>query len=181
MKNAFDKKRNATPSRKEAKKVADAKRNATPLRKEAKKVAESKRNAKPSRIQAKNEFDKVRNTRPSRKVAKKFQLINYEKTAARRMYIKERNNKKFVAEILSTLKTETGFDIICSSCLQFKSRHYCKPIECLSNAKVEKFIVNFCSLLKNRTTGQFVCNLCLKDINKNRIPKRSKINLFKFS
>ena len=51
----------------------------------------------------------------------------------------------------------------------------------MSNAKVEKFIVNFCSLLKNRTTGQFVCNLCLKDINKNRIPKRSKINLFKFS
>ena len=71
--------------------------------------------------------------------------------------------------------------MICSSCLQFKSRHYCKPIDGLSKEKVRKYVVKFCILLKNRSAGQFVCNLCLRDINKNRTPKRSKINIFKFS
>ena len=38
-----------------------------------------------------------------------------------------------------------------------------------------------CCLLKNRAYGQFVCNLCLKDVKKNKTPKRSHINSFKFA
>ena len=82
---------------------------------------------------------------------------------------------------MKTLATDTGFDVICSSCLQYKSKTYCKQIKFLKKQKIKKFIVEFCSLLKNRTDGQFVCNLCLKDIRKNKIPKRSHINRFKFS
>ena len=71
--------------------------------------------------------------------------------------------------------------MICSSCLQYKSLQYCKPVSTLSKEKIKKFIVKKCSLLKNRTDGQFVCNLCLKDIKKNKKPKRSHSDCFKFA
>ena len=38
-----------------------------------------------------------------------------------------------------------------------------------------------CALLKNRSSGQFVCNICLNDIQKDKVPKRSKKSKFSFA
>ena len=80
-----------------------------------------------------------------------------------------------------TFDTDTGFDVICSSCLQYKSIQYCKPVSTLSKTKQTKFIVKYCSILKIRSKDQYVCNLCLKDIKKDKIPKRSHRSAFKFA
>ena len=85
------------------------------------------------------------------------------------------------AKLMSTLKTDTGFDVICSTCLQYKTKIYCKPLTTLSKAKMNKYTIKFCYLLKNRSKGQYVCNLCLSDINKDKVPRRSRINKIKFA
>ena len=117
------------------------------------------------------------NKRPYRKL----QLSNYEQTENRLRYIKIRDGKKYQQKLVNTLAWETGFDCICSSCLQYKSKHLCKPLSSLPKAKVKKFTVGMCQLLKNRNNDQHVCTLCLKDINQNKIPKKSKMNTFQFA
>ena len=82
---------------------------------------------------------------------------------------------------MQEIKTETGFDVICSSCLQYKNKVYCKSVNILSNEKKKKFIVEYCSLLKNRSNAQYVCNLCLKDIRLDKYPKRSNKMKFKYA
>ena len=96
---------------------------------------------------AKNEIDKVRDKTPKRlkmhqninkRPQRKLQLSNYEQTEKRIHYRKIRDAQRYQASLLTSLKTETGFDVICHSCLQYKSKHLCKPLECMSKAKIEK-------------------------------------------
>lgn len=139
-------------------------------KKKAKREEDVTQNKDEKRRLQQNELDRKRN-KTETSAAKKLHLSKYEETDVRILYRNFRENKKNHDRLVSSLKTETGFDVICSCCLKYKLKSYCKPVKILSKAKVKKFILNICSLLKNRTDGQFVCNLCLRDINKNKTPK----------
>jgi hypothetical protein len=112
---------------------------------------------------------------------RKSQLSDYEQTETRRRYVNNRNRSRYQRKLLETFASDTGFDTICSSCLQYKSLHYCKPVSILIKDEIKKFIVKKCNILKNRSTGQYVCNLCLDDIKKDIFPKRSHKDRFKFA
>ena len=88
---------------------------------------------------------------------------------------------RYQKKLLETFDSETGFDIICSSCLQYKSLQYCKPVTVLSLEAQRKFIFKYCALLKNRSNNQHICNMCLKVIKRNITPKRSNKSKFKFA
>ena len=111
---------------------------------------------------------------------KKIDNIRYQKEE-RKYYINVRNNLKYQKKLFESFDTDTGFDRICSSCLQYKSMQYCKSISILNDQEKKKYIVNNCALLKNKTDDQFVCNLCLKDIKKDRVPKRNHRSSFRFA
>ena len=82
-----------------------------------------------------------------------------------RMYHKKvKDSLRYQKKLFETYHTETGFDAICSCCLQYKKIDYCKPVTILSEKKQHKFIVKYCTILKNRSNIQHVCYLCLKDI-----------------
>ena len=102
-------------------------------------------------------------------------------TSKRLLYKRNIKNQNYQKVILSSLKTETGFETVCSCCLQYKSKSYCKPVNVLPKEKVEQYILNYCSLVKTRSEGQYVCNLCLQDIRKDKIPRRSKLSHMKFA
>ena len=104
----------------------------------------------------------------------------YEKEE-RRYKINLRNKLKYQKKLFENFDKDTGFDLICSSCLQYKSMEYCKSIEILSIEDQKKYIIQNCALLKNREEGQYVCNLCLKDIKKSRWPKRSHKSSFRLA
>ena len=110
-------------------------------------------------------IDKVRNQREDRKLL----FRQYDQTETRRRWILNRDKSRYHRQISSTLATDTGFDVICSSCLQYKSKSFCKPIEKLNEAKQNKFIIKMCSLLKNRYDGQMVCNICFNEKNGRKI------------
>ena len=89
----------------------------------------------------------------------------YDHTATRRFYLAKKYQEKKQSSLLKTLTTDTGFDVICSSCLQYKNLEYCKSINVLNKDKKKRF-------LKNRSEGQFVCNLCFKDIKQDKNPQK---------
>ena len=122
----------------------------------------------PKRKKMHNIIDRKRNQMPHRKAW----LAAYEKTETRKFYVKTRDYTNYQKKIMTTLKTDTGFDVICSSCLQYKSKNYCKSVHTLGAEKISKFIVNKCALLKTRSEDQFVCNLCLKEIKMDKLPRR---------
>ena len=175
--NQIDKVRNERPQRKAKKDQIDKVRNKDPQRKAKQDQIDKVRDMHPRRKAMHKKIDKVRNKREDRKLM----LSDYEQTETRRYYRNIRDKTSYQKKIIRTLATDTGFDVICSSCLQYKSKNYCKPVKKLTAEHFKKFIIKFCCLLKNRNDGQFVCNLCLKDIQKNITPKRSHINNFKFA
>ena len=155
----------------------DKKRDQTDERKKLHADVDKKRDQNDERKKMHNRVDKKRDKTPKRKMMHHA----YDKTEEGKFYIKRRNYSNYQKTLMSRLKTDTGFDVICSSCLQYRSKNYCKPVSTLGKEKIRKFIINKCALLKNRTDGQFVCNLCLRDIKKDVLPKRSHKNKFKFA
>ena len=178
-----DRIRDQLPERKKMHKEKDKIRDQLPQRKEM-------HNQLPERITMHQEIDRIRDQLPER-IAKrkamekirtkrddrKLKSQAYEATDTRRKYMNTYNKNR---KNNSLLTTDTGFDVICFSCLQYKSRYLCKSSQSLSEEKRNKFLIKCCSILKNREEEQFVCHLCLKDINRNKIPQRSRINKFKF-
>ena len=175
-----------TPERKAKKALHDQ----NPERKTRKSIHDKVRDSYPDRKAKKSEHDKIRDQNPDRKKMhqkinkreyRKVQLSNYEQTEARRIYNNIRNKKKYQELLSLSLLNDTGFDVVCSSCLQYKSKDFCKPISRLSREKITKYIIRFCFILKNRTEGQFICNACFNDIKKNKTPKKSHVNNFNFA
>ena len=177
MHQAIDAKRNKTPKRKKLQTEIDRARDQTEERKGMHQAIDAKRDQTPKRKKMHSDIDKARN----KTMKRKRMFSDYEQTEIRQLYKKRKYDEKIESKVLSTLDTDTGFDLICSSCLQYKQREYCQNITTLSKEIVSKFIVNDSYLVKNRTEGQFVCNLCLIDIKNNTMPKRSHTNKFKFS
>ena len=121
------------------------------------------------------------NTKRNKSEKKKLQLAAYEKTDVRKFYVDQRNKSRYAKKLIENFTTDTGFDVICCSCLQYKSYQYCTPLSKLSPSETEQYLVTKCPLLKNRRNECFVCNLCYKDIKKGRMPKRSQKNKIKYA
>ena len=207
----IDQKRNQTDERKDLNKHIDQKRDKTNKRKdmhkhidkvrdqdEARKImhqnVDKLRDKAPKRKSFHKRVDKIRDKTPKRRTMhkvidnkrnqeekRKTQLSDYEQTETRRHYVNTRNRLRYQKKLIQTLATDTGFDVICSSCLQYKSLHYCKPVSVLSKEKRNRFIVKMCNILQNRSDQQYVCNLCLNDIKNDKFPKRSHKDRFKFA
>ena len=181
QKDAIDKVRNQTLKIKSKKNAFDKVRNQTPKRKAQKDAMDSVRNQTLKIKSKKDAFDKIRDQIPKRKQYNKLKLSSYEYTETRRIYRAIKDRKKQIGLLLKSLSTETGFDVLCSSCLQYKNKNSCKQLSEIMQNKAKKFLIQKCYLLKNREEQQYICNLCLKDVKENKMPKRSHINSFKFA
>ena len=153
MNQKLDKRRDQEPDRKEMHNRLDAKRDKTTKRKAMHQDIDKKRDKTHKRRKMHQENDRIRDRYPERIYYKKSKIT-----------------KKYQENLINKLYTDTGFDVICSCCLQYKSLEYCKPISTLDRRQQQKYIVKYCALLKNRSNLQHICNICLKDIKKDKIP-----------
>ena len=174
------------PERKAKKRLKDKVRDKIPNRKEKRSLYDQGRDKLPERKAKKAIHDKTSKRKEmNREIKKKNyrrdQLNQYEASETKRIQRNIKNKQKYQKLLRSSLATDTGFDLLCSCCLQYKSKDFCKPVKCLNEEQISKFIIDFCYILKSRTEGQFVCYPCLKDIKRDKTPKRSHINKFKFA
>ena len=91
--------------------------------------------------------DHKRDQNPKRKKMHHQIDNSRNQTEKRRFFHNVRDTRRYQKKLHETFATDTGFDIICSSCLQYKNKNYCKPIIILSQAKQKKFIVKNCAIL----------------------------------
>ena len=172
-----DKKRDQTSPRKLMHKTINKIRDQTNPRKMMHKAIDKTRDETSSRKAMHKAIDSRRNKQESRKLS----LRSYERTDKRLHYKKKINNTKYQKQLLKSLPTETGFDVICISCMQYKSKSLCRIVQDKMKSNYKTVFVKDCYLLKNRTKNQFVCNMCFNQIKQGKVPKRSKINKYKFS
>ena len=139
------------------------------------------RDQDPKRKKMHSEIDRKRDKTPKRRTMhQKIDQIR-DQNKERIFLKKTKDSLRYQKKMQETFGSETGFDVICSSCLQYKSLQYCKPVTILSHEAQRKFIVKYCALLKDRSNDQHVCNMCLKDIKRNKTPKRNNKSKFKFA
>ena len=67
--------------------------------------------------------------------------------------------------------TDTGMDIICSSCIEWKSSSSCSNISILPIERITKYCTET-DLTKNSDGEFYVCNTCKLSINDDKEPKR---------
>ena len=101
-------------------------------------------------------------------------------TDTRIRYVYQRNNIQYRKKLLDTFTTDTGFDVVCLSCLQFKSIHYCKSISKLDTEKRRQFLVEDYIFARTKYGANFVYNICFQSISKGERPKKSRIDAIKF-
>ena len=146
-----DKVRDQQPDRRAMHQELDKVRDQQPDRRAMHQELDKVRDQKPERKAKKRAMERIRSKRDDRKLKSHA----YEQTDTRRRYLNARYKAKNVNIELST--TDTGFDVICSSCLQYKSRNLCKSIESLDERRRNKFLIKPCFLLKNRSEEHFFC------------------------
>ena len=139
------------------------------------------RDQTPKRRKMHSIIDKIRDNTPKRKQMHQNIDRKRNQTDEYKYYKKAKDNLRYQKKLYDTFDTDTGFDVICGSCLQYKSLEYCKPTSILNEELQRKYIVKHCALLQDRSSDQHVCNLCLKEIKRNKTPKRSKKSKFKFA
>ena len=154
----------------------DKERDENEQRKEMHRRIDKERDETEQRLEMHKIIDMTRNTKESRKV----QLSDYEKTDRRIRYVNQRNNIQYRKKLLDTFTTDTGFDVVCLSCMQFKSFQYCKPISKLDIEKRRRFLVEDYIFARTKYGADFVCNICFQNISKGIKPKKSRIEAIKF-
>ena len=106
---------------------------------------------------------KVDNIRNQTEERKEFQR-NYQK------------NLRF-ENFLKSIEFDTGFNIICCCCAEYKSRYACTGIQVLSPAQQKKYLINS-KLVVSKDGKRYVCKVCRAQIDAKKIPKKSeKIHL----
>ena len=100
------------------------------------KIIDNKRDKTQKRRSMHNKIDKKRDQTPKRKKMH----ADYEKTDTRKYFVKRRDESNYQKKLMASLKTDTGFDEICSSCLQYKSKNYCKLISILRKKRLRSLL-----------------------------------------
>jgi hypothetical protein len=138
-----------TPKRREQLNLVDKKRDNTPKRKDDHKVIDKKRNITPKRIYEKKQFEQKRRN-----------------TTKRQVYTKDYKTNAF----LKSIYTDTGFNVICTSCAEFKSRYSCTKVTVLSETQQQEYLSTK-RQLKSKDGKTYLCQTCRSQIVSNKEPK----------
>ena len=134
----------------------DKKRDQTEKRKEMHQDVDKKRDQTEQRRKLHQEVDKNRYQTEKRKE----DLRRFQK------------NKRF-ENFLKSIENDTGFDVICCSCIEYKSRYACTKIAVLPTAKQKKYLINT-KLVVSKDGKRYICKTCRSQIAQEKIPEKSE-------
>ena len=93
--------------------------------------------------------------------------------------MKETSIKKRGAQNnLKSIETDTGFNVVCACCTEYKSRNVCTGVQVLSQNKQDIYLVPD---MKSKDRKTYVCRPCRKSIDANERPKKSERNRYENS
>ena len=112
-------------------------------------------------------IDRKRDHTTGRKAYHRIIEENRRKNPIRQAYIKQWKNQKTV----STIPYDTGFNLKCASCLQFKSITACQRVENLTDDDLDNYIT-MNELTKSKDGNFYCCYYCKSEIRNNRREKQ---------
>ena len=88
--------------------------------------------------------------------------------------------KEYTKKILEKgILNDTGMDLICCSCVEWKSVGNCKPIDKIPTEKIVKYLIEN-DLTRNSDGRFYVCLTCKASIDRNDEPKRAQKEILGF-
>ena len=82
--------------------------------------------------------------------------------------------------MLKSVNSDTGFNVICISCTEFKSRYSCTTINVLSDAQQDLYLLKYQKLI-SKDKKSYVCKSCRSNISNNLLPKNSERDTLRYS
>ena len=169
----IDKKRDQTDKRKEMHQDIDKKRDQTDKRKEMHQDIDKKRDQTEKRMEMHQDVDKKRDqTEDRRKLHQEVDKNRYQTEKRQEDLRRFQKNKRF-EKFLMSIELDTGFDVICCCCIEYKSRYACTKITVLPTAKQKKYLINT-KLVVSKDGKRYVCKSCRSQIAKDKIPEKSE-------
>ena len=108
----------------------------------------------------------------------------HRRLADERRRIQERKvyeNGPYINRYLKSIDLDTGFNVICLSCAEYKSTYACTGVQVLSNAQQKKYLINNNKNLISKNGKSYICKSCRSQIDANKFPKKSEKHHQKFS
>jgi hypothetical protein len=168
-KRVADRKRYATDKRKEANKAAARKKVDTEKGKEEKRVADRKRDENDKRKEEKAEANRRRDRTQKRiDYFKKYENIR-SKSEKRRIYLRNHYTNRYLASVYA----DTGFNVICTCCIEFKSCYTCTGVQVLTKELQKKFL-SFDTKYVSKDGKRYICKSCRSQIKDDKEPTKSE-------
>ena len=90
-------------------------------------------------------------------------------------------NNSYTKRYLKSIDIDTGFNVICICCAEFKSRYACTGIQVLSDSQQKKYLIRNDKRLVSKDGKLYICKPCRSQIDANKLPKKSEKKNLKFS
>ena len=116
-----------------------------------------------------NLIDKVRDQKAERKDMHNKIEYNRRETVERKKYQEDWQVRQF----LRSVDSDTGFNVICACCAEYKSRYACTGIQVISPSKQRKYLINQ-KLVMSKDGKRYLCKVCRGHIDKENIPTKSE-------
>ena len=125
-----------------------------------------------------DQVDKARDKEEPRLTEKRQQYQVRNQEDKMKAYGQSQSKLQYQKKLRSTHCADTGFEVICSCCLQYKNITACQTIDVLSAKQQKKLTIKSCSLHKNRSKGYFICGSCKMDIDKDKNSQKKSQGYF---
>jgi hypothetical protein len=99
-----------------------------------------------------------------------------DKTEERKQYKQDLHTRNFLKSVAS----DTGFNVICACCSEYKSRYTCTGIQVLTVSQQRKFLINK-KLVISKDGQRYICKVCRSHIKEGKIPTKSEKQQWKYA
>ena len=170
--------------RKETQRNCDRKRDKTEERRkmhnQIDKVRDKVREQTEKRKKMHNRIDKVRDkvrdqTEERKEMHRRINRLR-DKKEERKQYKQDLHTRNF----LKSVDSDTGFNVICACCSEYKSRYTCTGIQVLTVSQQRKFLINK-KLVISKDGQRYICKVCRIHIKKGKIPTKSEKQQWKYA
>ena len=90
-------------------------------------------------------------------------------------------NSSYIRKYLKSIDTDTGFNVICVCCAEYKSRYACTGIQVLSEQQQRKYLIRNDRKLISKDGKKYICKSCRGQIEAKKVPKKSEKDQHKTS
>ena len=169
-KRGLDEERRKTEERLEYNRGIDEERGKDEKRLEYKRGLDEERRTTEERLEYNRKKDEERSKKEERLEQQRKYDEKRSQTDERKFQMKGVKTKAF----LQSIEKDTGFNVICVCCAEYKSRNQCTGIQVLKETQQEIYLPRDMEGLVSKDRKKYICQQCRSKIDEGKKPKKSE-------